>query len=92
MLGGSRSYLYKSSDDGTSWDSIRFYDSSNVNQPSLPTFNKVAVRGTSMAIVGSNGHVTVSTNGGSNWSSMNYSVNSGSNFYQSMTTLSPTEF
>ncbi len=86
MLGGSRAYLYRSTNDGASWDSLRFYDSSNVNQPLLTstTFNSVSVNGNDMVIVGSNGHVTVSSDGGATWTNKNYSVNSGSNFYTSI--------
>lgn len=92
MVGGSRAYLYKSANDGITWDSIKFYDSSNVNQPVSPTFNNVAVRGNDMVIVGTNGHVTVSTNGGVNWSNMNFSVASGSNLYTSIYMASPSDF
>ena len=91
MVGGSRAYLFKSTNDGVNWDSIRFFDSSNVNQPLLPTYSSVSVRGNDMAIVGSGGHVTISTNGGANWSNMNYSVNSGNNLYASMNMISSNE-
>ncbi len=86
MLGGSRVYLYKSTTDGASWDSLKFYDSSNVNQPlqSSITFNSVAVNGNDMVVVGGNGYVSASSDGGATWSNKNYSVNSGSNFYTSI--------
>lgn len=92
MLNSSRTYLYKSITDGASWDSVLIYDSSNVYQPSSAAFNSISVNGNNIAIVGSNGHVTVSSNGGSIWSNMNYSVNSGSNFYFSITMISPDDF
>ena len=85
MLSSSRAYIYRSLNDGVTWDSIFFYDSTNVNQPVSPAYNSVSVRGNNMAVVGANGHVTVSSNSGSNWTNMNYSVNSGSNFYYSIT-------
>lgn len=89
MVGGSRAYLFKSTNDGATWDSIKFYDSSNVNQPIGPTFNNVSVRGNDMIIVGSAGHVTSSSDGGSSWTNRNYSVNSGSNYYNSINMKSP---
>jgi len=85
MLSASRAYIYKSLNDGVTWDSIFFYDSSNVYQPVSPAYNSVSVRGSDMAVVGAGGHITISSNGGSNWSNKNYSVNSGSNSYYSIT-------
>jgi len=92
MLSASRAYIYKSLNDGVTWDSIFFYDSTNVYQPVSPAYNSVSVRGSDIAVVGASGHVTVSSNGGSNWTNMNHSVNSGSNSYNSITMNSPSDF
>lgn len=91
MIGTSRPYLYKSSNDGANWDSVRFFDSVNVNQPLLVSVNSLSVRGNDIMIVGASGYITISTNGGANWTNKNYSVNSGSNFYYSITMKSQSD-
>lgn len=91
MLSNTRAYIYRSLNDGVTWDSIFFYDSTNVFQPVSPSYNSVSINGSNMAVVGANGHVTVSTNGGTNWTNKNYSVNSGSNSYYSITMKSPSD-
>ncbi|HMS64659.1 MAG TPA: YCF48-related protein [Ignavibacteria bacterium] len=85
MIGTTRPYIYTSANDGANWDSVRFYDSLNINEPLGVSVNNVAVRGSNIVIVGANGYITESVNGGSNWTNKNYSVNSGSNFYNSIT-------
>lgn len=92
MLANTKAYIYKSVNDGATWDSIFFYDSSNVKQPSGSTYNSLSVRGSDLAVAGASGHVTVSADGGATWSNRNKSVNSGSNFYNSIRMLSPNEF
>lgn len=91
VLGSSKGYIYKSLDDGVTWDSVFFYDNTNVNQPASPSYNYLSINGSNMAVVGANGHVTVSSNSGSNWTNKNYSVNSGSNSYNSITMKSPSD-
>lgn len=91
MIGTSRAYLYKSSNDGANWDSVRYYDSLNINEPFGPSVNSVSVRGSDIIIAGSNGYVTVSSDGGNTWTNKNYSVNSGSNFYFSITMKSQSD-
>jgi hypothetical protein len=59
MLSSSRAYIYRSLNDGVTWDSIFFYDSTNVNQPVSPAYNSVSIRGNNMAVVGASGHVTL---------------------------------
>lgn len=92
VLAATKPYIFKSVNEGATWDSIRFYDSSNVYQPVSSSYNSLSISGNDIAVVGTSGHVTVSSNGGSNWTNRNYSVNSGSNFYYSITMLSPSDF
>lgn len=91
MIGTTRAYLYRSTNDGASWDSVRFFDTLNVNEPLLLSNNYLSVQGSNIVIVGSNGYLTESTDGGTTWTNKNYSVNSGSNFYLSITMKSASD-
>lgn len=88
---GDYNYIYKSSNNGMTWDSLEFYDNSNVNQPSPNTIiYGLDVNGNDLAIVGTNGAVTISDDGGAIWRNKNYSVNPNTTLYSSMYVASPT--
>lgn len=85
MAGSYYSY-FKSTNDGASWDSVFFYDGSNVNQPASSIIYGMAANGNDLAIVGQNGIVNLSNDGGATWRNKNYSVSNsfGAYFYSSM--------
>lgn len=85
MAGSYYSY-FKSTNNGVNWDSVFFYDGSNVNQPSPFIIYGMTVNGNDMSIVGQNGILNLSNDGGATWRNKNYSVNNslGVYFYSSM--------
>jgi photosystem II stability/assembly factor-like uncharacterized protein len=88
---GDYNYIYKSSNNGVTWDSIEFYDNTNINQPSPNTIiYGLDVNGNDLAVVGANGAVTISDDGGTTWNNRNYSVNPNTTLYSSMYVASPT--
>ncbi|MEZ4824246.1 MAG: YCF48-related protein [Ignavibacteria bacterium] len=77
-LGSYYSYYY-TSNLGVSWDSVIFNDPSNLNQPSPFLVYAFDINGNDQIVVGLNGKVNVSNDGGSTWRNKNYSV--GNNNY-----------
>ncbi|HMS66050.1 MAG TPA: YCF48-related protein [Ignavibacteria bacterium] len=79
---GDYSNIYKSSNNGINWSSIYFKDASNLNQPRFTTgqiIYGIDVNGSDMAVVGIDGAVTISNDGGASWRNKNYSVTNNNN-------------
>ncbi|HMR40242.1 MAG TPA: YCF48-related protein [Ignavibacteria bacterium] len=71
---GSYYSLYYTSNLGVTWDSVNFSDPSNLNQPFPFIVNDFDINGSNQIVVGYNGKVTVSNDGGNSWRNKNYSV------------------
>lgn len=77
--------VYKSTNEGSSWQSITFYDYSNGNQPLPFIVTGIGINNSDISVVGYNGQVTISNDGGATWRNKNYSVNDGvDNTYTSL--------
>jgi len=76
---GSYTAYYYTSNLGVTWDSAVFTDPSNVNQPYPFLVNAFDINGSDAIVVGYNGKVNISNDGGSTWRNKNYSV--GNNEY-----------
>lgn len=74
-MAGSYYSIFKSTNDGVSWDSVFFYDGSNVNQPLSFIIYGMDANGSDLITVGNNGIVNFSNDGGATWRNKNYSVN-----------------
>lgn len=85
-LTGDAEYIFKSSNNGVTWDSLYFRDNSNINQPQMNTMNCLSINGSDMAVVGQIGTVNISNDGGESWRNKNYSVsnNNGTLNYTSL--------
>lgn len=85
-MAGSYYSIFKSTNDGANWDSVFFYDGSNVNQPTPFIIYGMDANGSDIITVGNNGTVNFSNDGGATWRNKNYSVTNsvGSYFYSSM--------
>jgi photosystem II stability/assembly factor-like uncharacterized protein len=77
-LGSYNSYYY-TSNLGVTWDSVVFNDPSNANQPYTFLVNAFDIIGNDAIVVGYNGKINISNDGGSSWRNKNYSV--GNNEY-----------
>ncbi len=85
-LVGAYTEIYKSVNNGATWSAINFVDGSNVNQPSPFIMYGIDVNGNDIAVVGFNGILNISNDGGSSWRNKNYSVNNnvGATTYSSI--------
>lgn len=84
-MAGDYQYIYKSSNNGVNWTPVYFRDNSNPNQPPYSIVYSISVNGSDIAVVGINGSVTISNDGGSSWRNKNYSVtNDYSELYSSI--------
>ena len=72
-LGSYNSYYY-TSNLGVTWDSVNFSDPSNPYQPYEYLVYSFDINGSDAIVVGLNGKVNVSNDGGSSWRNKNYSV------------------
>lgn len=87
---GDYEYVYKSSNNGVTWDSVRFQDNSNINQPFPYITYGLGVRGNDLIVGGTAGRVTTSNDGGSTWRNKNYTVDPLNVYYSSIHVDSPT--
>ena len=76
---GSYNAYYFTSNLGVTWDSVVFNDPSNVNQPYPFLVTAFDITGSDAIVVGYNGKINISNDGGSTWRNKNYSV--GNNQY-----------
>ncbi len=83
-MAGSYYSIFKSTNDGVSWDTVFFYDNSNLNQPASFIIYGMDANGSDLAVVGNAGIVNITNDGGSTWRNKNYSVGGGSTVYSSM--------
>jgi len=72
-LGSYNSYYY-TSNLGVTWDSVNFSDPSNLNQPYTFLVYAFDINANDAIVVGINGKVNVSNDGGASWRNKNYSV------------------
>ncbi|GEM_PF-2987437 len=87
---GDYEYVYFSSNNGVNWDSVKFYDNSNVNQPSPFIIYALGVNGNDLSVGGQNGQLTLSNDGGVTWRNKNYTVHPNAPTYSSIYAESPT--
>ena len=85
---GDYEYVYSSSNNGVTWDSVKFYDNSNPNQPAPFIIWGIGAKGNDFAVVGSDGQMTTSNDGGASWRNKNYTV--GNLFNYSIYNTDPT--
>ena len=71
---GSYSNYYSSTNLGVTWNAVDFSDPSNINQPYLSVVYSFDINGNDIMVVGLNGKVNISNDGGSSWRNKNYSV------------------
>jgi photosystem II stability/assembly factor-like uncharacterized protein len=88
-MAGAYQFYYKSTNNGVNWTSVYFRDLSNPNQPPLNSPANIwgmSINGNDISLVGQDGIVNISNDGGSSWRNKNYSVgnNYGSYSYASM--------
>lgn len=81
---GDYEYVYKSTNDGVTWDSVKFYDLSNPNQPTPFIIYAFAANGNDMVVGGSLGQLTTSNDAGATWRNKNYLVNPTYSLYGAM--------
>ncbi len=72
--GASDYSYYYSSNLGVNWDSVSFNDYSNPYQPFIFIINSFHINGSDVIVVGNNGKINVSNDGGASWRNKNYSV------------------
>lgn len=93
---GSPRYYYKSSNNGANWDSVFFYDSSNVYQPAIgnSTIASMNINGSDIGVIGGGGSITLSNDGGASWRNKNYTFtnNTGATTYSSILAQPSGEF
>jgi photosystem II stability/assembly factor-like uncharacterized protein len=90
-MAGDINNIFKSINNGVNWTPVQFYDASNVNQPiPFAYMTAMSVKGNDMAVVGFDGSVTLSNDGGATWRNKNYSVFPGNSTYGSIFSLSGT--
>ncbi len=87
---GAFQYVYKSSNNGMTWDSVKFYDNTNPNQPFSYYVYGLGVSGNDLIVAGTAGQITTSNDGGISWRNKNYSVDPLNVFYNSIYVGSPT--
>ena len=68
-----KSYFY-TSNLGVTWDSVVFDDPSNLYQPDLFYVYAFDIKGNDAIVVGANGKINISNDGGATWRNKNYSV------------------
>lgn len=90
-LGASFSKYFYSSDLGVSWDSTDFSDYSNVYQPYDWFVYDFDINSDNEIIVGQNGKVNVSYDGGSSWRNQNYVVTNSLTTFSSVYALRGSE-
>lgn len=88
-LGSYESYYY-TSNLGVSWDSVKFYDGSNLNQPFVFYVYAFDIVGSDQIVIGINGIVNVSNDGGATWRNKNYSVGNNEDTYPTIFALKGT--
>jgi photosystem II stability/assembly factor-like uncharacterized protein len=81
---GDYEYVYKTTNDGASWDSVKFYDMSNINQPPPFIIYGMGGSGNDFVVVGQFGQVTTSNDGGVTWRNKNYAADPGNQLYASV--------
>jgi len=81
---GSDYSYYFSSNLGVTWDSVSFNDYSNPNQPYLSIIYSFHINGSDVIVVGLNGKVNISNDGGSSWRNKNYCVGNSQYTYSSI--------
>lgn len=92
-LVGAYTEIYKSSNDGVSWTALNFIDGGNSAQPTpfimygIDAFFDTGLNILNIAVVGSNGIVNISNDGGTTWGNKNYSVYAQNNLYVSVFSL-----
>jgi photosystem II stability/assembly factor-like uncharacterized protein len=86
---GDFQYIYKSTNNGVTWDSVYFRDNTNANQPPPYFVNGMGVNGNDLITVGHFGQVTTSNDGGSSWRSKNYTLDAVYPYYSSILVDSP---
>jgi photosystem II stability/assembly factor-like uncharacterized protein len=87
---GDFEYVYKTSNEGVNWDSVKFYDISNANQPPPFIIYAMGGSGNDFVVAGHLGQVTTSNDGGATWRNKNYAVDPGTQLYASVYAQSPT--
>ncbi len=87
---GDYEYVYKTSNEGVNWDSVKFYDISNANQPPPFIIYAMGGSGSDFVVAGHLGQVTTSNDGGSTWRNKNYAADPGTQLYASVYAQSPT--
>ncbi len=83
-LGASFTSYFTSSDLGVTWDSVYFNDLSNVDQPFLWFVFAFDINSNNEIVVGMNGKVNVSYDGGNTWRNKNYAVGKNDVNFQSV--------
>ena len=83
-LGASFTKYHTSSNNGLTWDSVSFDDPSNSNQPFLWYVYAFDINSNNEIVVGMNGKVNVSYDGGSSWRNKNYAVGNNEVNFQSV--------
>ncbi|MBS1517316.1 MAG: hypothetical protein JSS91_04445 [Bacteroidetes bacterium] len=77
---GDYEYVYRSTNNGVNWDSVKFYDNSNPNQPSPFIIYGIGANGNDLIVTGASGQLTTSNDGGASWRNKNYSVGVSSTY------------
>jgi photosystem II stability/assembly factor-like uncharacterized protein len=86
VLGSYQAY-YSTSNSGVTWDSVRFNDPSNLNQPYTSVAYSFDIKGLDQIVVGLNGKVNISNDGGTTWRNKNYSVGNNDDTYPAIFAL-----
>lgn len=89
-MAGQYFSIFKSTNDGVTWDSLFFYDNSNVNQPNPFIIYGMGASGNDLAVVGANGICNLSNDGGGSWRNKNYSANPAYTYYSTIVLKSVT--
>ncbi|HMQ69436.1 MAG TPA: YCF48-related protein, partial [Ignavibacteria bacterium] len=76
---GSYTSIFYSTNSGTTWGSLNFYDPSNPNQNNPFLMYAMDIKGSDVIVAGINGIINVSNDGGASWRNKNYAV--GNNQY-----------
>jgi len=75
LYAGASDYsIYYSSNLGVTWDSLQFNDYSNPYQPFISIIYSFNINGSDVIVVGNNGKVNVSNDGGASWRNKNYAM------------------
>ena len=81
---GSYTNIYSSTNLGVTWNPINFDDPSNPNQPFQYLVYSFNINGNDIIVVGLNGKVNISNDGGSSWRNKNYCVGNSQYTYSSV--------